>query len=111
MLTNEISKLAQRGLVQNCRGDRKSRPDNRPILLLDHLEIVEDYRSIKSLKTLHFIFTTLQIDFIRKSQSKCIFLWLNKSIIDDNPSFGTPRMPPLPFLNGYYHEKKASTTH
>jgi hypothetical protein len=28
-ITNEISKLAQRGLVQNCRGDRKSRPDNR----------------------------------------------------------------------------------
>jgi hypothetical protein len=27
-LPNKTSKLGQRGLVQNCRGDKKSRPDN-----------------------------------------------------------------------------------
>ena len=35
-------KVGSKGLVQNCRGDTKSRPDNRPILLLNHLEIVEE---------------------------------------------------------------------
>jgi hypothetical protein len=51
LLTNEISKLAQRGLVQNCRG-WGYRPDNRHILLLGHLGVVYESKTSNSTKRL-----------------------------------------------------------